>query len=74
MAQVRGYTLSKVLHQGSRTTVYRGVQNASQRPVVIKVLQRDYPTFGELVQFRNQYTITKNLSIPGIVQSLALES
>ncbi len=53
--------------------MYRAVQDASQRPVVIKVLRRDYPSFGELVQFRNQYAITKNLPIPGIVQPLSLE-
>jgi len=46
----------------------------SQHPVVIKVRRRDYPTFGELVQFRNQYTIAKNLNIPGVVQPLSLES
>jgi serine/threonine protein kinase len=49
--------------------------------VVIKLLRRDYPSFGELVQFRNQYTImrcltdvnAKNLPILGIVQPLSLE-
>jgi predicted ATPase/signal transduction histidine kinase len=40
--------------------------------VVIKVLRREYPSFGELVQFRNQYTIAKNLPIPGIVPPLSL--
>ena len=31
-----------------------------------------YPTFSELIQFRNQYTITKNLDLPGIVKPIAL--
>ncbi|WP_413201442.1 protein kinase domain-containing protein, partial [Nostoc piscinale] len=44
------------------------------RPVVIKLLAQDYPSFSELVQFRNQYTVTKNLPIAGIVQPLSLES
>jgi predicted ATPase len=72
--EVLGYRLSEQLYLGSRTTVYRAVQTATQQPVVIKVLLRDYPTFGELVQFRNQYTITKNLPISGIVRPLSLES
>ncbi|MEG4347558.1 AAA family ATPase, partial [Microcoleus sp. A003_D6] len=42
-------------------------------PVVIKLLKNEYPTFSELVQFRNQYTISKNLDSPLIVQTYSLE-
>ncbi len=70
---VSGYSIAEQLYIGSRTAVYRAVQMATQRPVVIKVLQREYPSFSELVQFRNQYTIAKNLDLPGIVQPLSLE-
>lgn len=37
-------------------------------------MRNEYPSFNELVQFRNQYTIAKNLHIPGIVQPLSLET
>lgn len=70
---VSGYTIVEQLYLGSRTAVYRAVHNVQQRPVVIKVLRREYPSFAELVQFRNQYTIAKNLPIAGIVQPLSLE-
>ncbi|MEO1432572.1 MAG: AAA family ATPase [Cyanobacteria bacterium J06633_8] len=72
--EISGYTITEQLYMGSRTAVYRAVQNNQQLPVVIKVLQREYPTFGELVQFRNQYPITKNLPIAGIIQPLSLET
>ncbi|MGC9524668.1 MAG: trifunctional serine/threonine-protein kinase/ATP-binding protein/sensor histidine kinase [Limnospira sp.] len=71
--EIPGYTLVEELYLGSRTAVYRGVQTAQQRPVVIKLLRRENPSFGELVQFRNQYAIAKNLPIPGIVHPLSLE-
>ncbi len=73
IAIVAGYAILKKIHQGSRTLVYRGVRDRDQKPVIIKLLKNEYPTFSELVQFRNQYTITKNLDIPGIVKPLALE-
>jgi hypothetical protein len=44
---------------GSRTAVYQAIQILVQRPVAIKVLRRDYPSFSESVQFRNQYAIAK---------------
>ncbi|AFY81975.1 putative ATPase [Oscillatoria acuminata PCC 6304] len=72
--QLPGYTLTELIYPGNRTHVYRGVHQQSQQPVVIKVMKRDYPTFGELAQFRNQFVITKNIEIPGIVRTLALEA
>lgn len=71
--QISGYTVTEPLYLGDRTAVYRAVETASQRSVVIKVLRREYPSFSELVQFRNQYTVAKNLDFPGIVQPLSLE-
>jgi predicted ATPase/signal transduction histidine kinase len=71
--EISGYTITEQIYQGSRTSVYLAVQNTQKLPVVIKVLQREYPKFGELVQFRNQYAIAKNLPIAGIIQPLSLE-
>ncbi|MBE9118140.1 AAA family ATPase [Lusitaniella coriacea LEGE 07157] len=69
-----GYQLAEQIYDGSRTLVYRGTRNADEKPVIIKFLRNEYPTFSELVQFRNQYTIAKNLDLLGIVKPLALET
>ncbi len=74
LPEISGYIITEQLYLGSRILVYRGVRYNQQLFVAIKVLQRKYPTFGELVQFRNQYAITKNLSIGGIIQPLSLET
>ncbi|QKQ75719.1 AAA family ATPase [Nostoc sp. TCL240-02] len=70
---IPGYQVSKELYNGSRTLVYQGYRETDQKPVVIKLLKNLYPTFSELVQFRNQYTITKNLNYPKIIQTYTLE-
>ena len=67
------YDIAEQLYAGSRTIVYRGVRKADQQPVVIKLLSNEHPIFSELVQFRNQYTIAKNLNSPGIIQPYSLE-
>ncbi|MEO0806106.1 MAG: AAA family ATPase, partial [Cyanobacteria bacterium J06643_4] len=69
---ISGYTLTERLYEGSRTAVYRAV-SAEQQPVVIKVMRQSHPDFRELVHFRNQYAITHNLSIPGVVRPVSLE-
>ncbi|MGH1396718.1 MAG: AAA family ATPase [Trichormus sp.] len=72
--EISGYTITEQIYRGSRTGVYRAIRETQKLPVIIKVLQREYPTFGELVQFRNQYAIAKNLPIIGIIQPLSLET
>ncbi|MBD2578034.1 ATP-binding sensor histidine kinase [Oscillatoria sp. FACHB-1406] len=68
-----GYHFIETLYEGRKTVVSRGVRLADNCPVAIKVLQQDYPTFHELLQFRNQYAIARNLDIPGIVRPYSLE-
>ncbi|MHC5767699.1 MAG: ATP-binding sensor histidine kinase [Nostoc sp.] len=70
---ILGYEVSEELYNGPRTLVYRGYRETDSLPVVIKLLKNPYPSFSELVQFRNQYTITKNLNYPGIIQTYSLE-
>ncbi|WP_392531673.1 AAA family ATPase [Nostoc sp. C117] len=73
IVSIPGYQISEQLYNGSRTLVYRGYREADSLPVVIKLLKNPYPSFSELVQFRNQYTIAKNLNSPLIIQTYSLE-
>ncbi|MGF2038158.1 MAG: trifunctional serine/threonine-protein kinase/ATP-binding protein/sensor histidine kinase [Nostoc sp. CmiVER01] len=71
---IPGYRISEELYNGSRTLVYRGYRETDLLPVVIKLLKNPYPSFSELLSFRNQYTITKNLNSPLIVQTYSLQA
>ncbi|MBU7584998.1 MAG: AAA family ATPase [Nostoc sp. TH1S01] len=73
MLSVPGYRLSEELYNGSRTIVYRAIRETDSLSVIIKLLKNPYPSFSELVQFRNQYTIAKNLNYPEIIQIYDLE-
>ncbi|MEG4572001.1 hypothetical protein QUA56_04635 [Microcoleus sp. N3A4] len=63
-----------MLYSGTRTLVYRGIRLCDQKPIAIKVLRNEYPSFSELLNFRNQYTIAKNLNLPGIIQTYSVEA
>ncbi|MEG4285732.1 AAA family ATPase [Microcoleus sp. A006_D1] len=69
-----GYEIVDRIYSGTRTLVYRGTRLCDETPVAIKVLRNEYPSFSELVQFRNQYTIAKNLNLPGIIETYSLEA
>ncbi len=73
-----GYEFVEELHHDSKTIVFRANQSIDQpglqiRPVVIKLLSSEYPTDQDLLNFRHQYGIAKNLDLPGIVRIYSLE-
>ena len=74
MVSISGYQITEQLYNGSRTLVYRAIREADRKPVVIKLLKNSHPDFNELLQFRNQYTIGKNLNYSGIIQTYSLEN
>jgi predicted ATPase/signal transduction histidine kinase/tRNA A-37 threonylcarbamoyl transferase component Bud32 len=73
IANLPGYQITEQLYTGTRTLVYRAIRSSDKYPVVIKLLRNEYPNFNELVGFRNQYTIAKNLDFPSIIKPLNLE-
>jgi PAS domain S-box-containing protein len=73
MVSFLGYRLTDLLCDTARTHIYRGERQSDQQAVVIKLLKAEYPTLRDLVQFRNQYAVTKNLNLPGVVQPYSLE-
>jgi predicted ATPase/signal transduction histidine kinase/CheY-like chemotaxis protein len=72
--RLAGYSITAQIYAGIRTLVYRGIRSQDRYPVAIKILQNPFPKSKELIQFRNQYTITKNLVLPSIPKTLALET
>lgn len=73
MAELIGYRILDQLYVGTKTLVYRCQHGANTQPVIIKLLQNEYPSFSELVRFRNQYIIARALNLPNVVQHYCLE-
>ncbi|MEA5553605.1 AAA family ATPase [Anabaena cylindrica UHCC 0172] len=73
LVNIPGFRIIEELYNSSRTIVCRGFRETDSLRVVIKLLKNPYPSFSELVQFRNQYTIAKNLNSPLIIQTYSLE-
>jgi predicted ATPase len=73
-----GYDLVEELQHSSDSVVYRAKQNSgdfadSPRSVIIKLLPVEYPSYQDLINFRHQYTIAKDLDIPGVLRLHHLE-
>lgn len=73
MLAIPNYKITQQLYSGSRSQVYRAIPAQSQQSVIIKLLKAEYPTLNELMQFRHQYTIAKNLNFSGVIKHLSLK-
>lgn len=71
--RIAGYHLVEQLDCAPSTLVYRAIRDIDQHAVMIKLLKRDYPSFSELLQFCNHYTVTKNLHLPGVIEPYSFE-
>ncbi|PZO35581.1 MAG: hypothetical protein DCF19_23600 [Pseudanabaena frigida] len=74
ITNLTGYQTTEQLYAGHRTIVYRGIREHDQHPIVVKILRNEHPSFNEIVQFRNQYAIAKQLKSPNIITTYNLES
>jgi len=73
MIIIPGYRITAQIYSGVKTQVWRGISESDQKPVAIKMLKSEHPSINETILFRNQYTIAKNLNLPGIVKHYQLE-
>ena len=81
MISLANYHVTELIYQGEHTEVYRGRNRETGQPVAIKVMRNPYPSFRELVKFRNQYAIMlhiadgkgKNRGVEGIIQTYDLQ-
>ncbi|MGB3534874.1 MAG: hypothetical protein WBA13_15350, partial [Microcoleaceae cyanobacterium] len=56
--QIPGYYILETIHEGLKSLVFRAQQTSNNKPVILKLLRSEYPSFNELIKFRHQYTIT----------------
>ncbi|MDY6805528.1 MAG: AAA family ATPase [Cyanobacteriota bacterium] len=68
-----GYQIKEQISMGISTKVYRGIRKRDNLPVIVKILSKEYPSIQEISSIRQEYNLTKNIDIPGIVKSYSLE-
>ncbi len=69
---IPGYSITTVLHTGTRATVYSATDEQTGTPVVIKILNTENPEIRELILFRNQYAL-QNINHPNIIKCYDLK-
>ncbi|MDP5016106.1 MAG: serine/threonine-protein kinase PknK, partial [Dolichospermum sp.] len=70
---IPGYKITELIYASEKTTVYRGEQERTQTPMIIKVLNSHYPRLQDLIAFKNQFAISQQIDHPNIIKCYGLE-
>lgn len=74
MFHLPGYQISAKIYESANSIVYRGHQEQTGRPVILKLLQGDYPTPEAIARYKLEYEITSNLPLSGVIKAYGLEN
>ncbi|WP_242715538.1 AAA family ATPase [Microcoleus vaginatus] len=74
MIKLRGIKVLAPIYESANSVVYRGIREQDHKAVILKVLKQDYPTPSELTRYKQEYEITRNLNIEGVVKAYTLET
>jgi predicted ATPase/serine phosphatase RsbU (regulator of sigma subunit)/tRNA A-37 threonylcarbamoyl transferase component Bud32 len=72
MITIAGYEVLSTLYEGSRSLVYRGQRSDDQQPLILKVMQAEYPSLEELGRYRLEYDIITQLKGSGVAAAYDL--
>ncbi|MGB3204454.1 MAG: AAA family ATPase, partial [Crinalium sp.] len=73
MINLPGYQIKELIYESPQTLVYQGL-DIDDKPVIIKVLNADFPTLDEITRLKQEYIISRHLNCPGIVKTYSLEN
>ncbi len=74
MINITGYQIINQIYESANSLVYRGVREQDCEPVILKVLKQNNPALEEIIRYKQEYEITKNLNIKGVINVKGLEN
>ena len=73
MIEINGYQILTQIYESTNSTVYRAIRQQDNQAVILKFLKEDYPTPSELVRYKQEYEITRNLNLDGVIKAYELK-
>ncbi len=73
MIRMTGYQIHEHIYESLNSLVYRGQRARDGHAVILKVLKQDYPSPEERVRYRQEYAMTRSLSLDGAITAYNLE-
>ena len=73
MLTLPNYQIGTQIYESVNSLVYRGHRNEDNQPIILKMLKEDYPTPLALTRYRQEYEITQDLDLAGVIKVYGVE-
>ncbi len=73
MMRLPGYQIIEEIYESSISRVYRGYREQDNQPVILKLLNQEYPAPEAIARYKLEYEITRSLNIEGVIKAYSLE-
>jgi len=73
MIGIPGYKILTQIYESANSLVHKSIREVDNKAVIIKTLKEDYPSPQILTRYQQEYEITKNLNLEGVIKALSLE-
>ena len=72
MNTIADYKIITKVYESDNSLVFRALSYADNRPIILKILKKDYPNPSELTRYKQEYEITRSLHIEGAITAYEL--
>ncbi|OHD14904.1 MAG: hypothetical protein A2086_10935 [Spirochaetes bacterium GWD1_27_9] len=69
MIKINNYKTISEIYKSSNSVIYKGLDEKDGKSVVIKILNKEYPTPEDLKSFQYEFDILNDLKIEGVVKN-----
>ncbi|MDJ0731360.1 MAG: AAA family ATPase, partial [Crocosphaera sp.] len=69
---IKNCRIREKLYESSHSLIYRAIREEDQQPVILKILQENYPDPITLSQFKQEYKILSQLNSPRIIKTYGI--
>ncbi|MFL5348090.1 MAG: AAA family ATPase [Hyalangium sp.] len=73
MHPIAGYSIRETLFSSSKSIICRAVRTADGLPVILKVINAEFPTTEQIARLHREYRMTRSIEAEGIIRVLGLE-
>ncbi|MBN1499455.1 MAG: AAA family ATPase [Spirochaetes bacterium] len=73
MINLNGFTITEEIFKSYNSTIYRGIKNDQGLPVIVKLLNHEFPSENDLSYFKREFEIMSKLTGDGIIRVYSLE-
>lgn len=71
--EIAGFKIVQEISSKGKTLVYRAIRESDQHPVILKILNVEYPSPAEIARYEHEYQILMKLDVAGVPRPIGLE-